>query len=449
MRTAPRAAWSGALNRRISGQPERRTGDGQRCPLPCALRIAIAGQMWSDFPKSEGESTSPFPFPAARAPFAGAAVQELVDAMSLHHRPPHALTVVVPCFNERENIRPLYTLLETALSGEDWAVMFVDDDSPDGTAEVIRALAQEHDNVALLHRVGRRGLAGACIEGILSAINPIVAVMDADLQHDETRLPEMLARLRADPALDLVIGSRHVAGGSADEGFSATRSLGSRGATWMAQKMLGISVSDPMSGFFMLRRQRFTEIVTSLQTQGFKILADILFAARGRWRVAEVGYQFRSRRFGESKLDPAIVLEFMALMLSRLTGGFLPIRFILFAGVGLTGVVVQLAALRLAMTVGDLPFYLAQSFGVWVAMTTNFALNNILTYRDRMLRGAAWFRGLLIFYGVCFIGALMNVGIAELLHNNLVNWALASLAGAVVGALWNFVASSALTWRVR
>lgn len=369
--------------------------------------------------------------------------------MSANHRPPYELTIVVPCYNERENIGPLYALIDKALAGVHWAVMFVDDDSPDGTADAIRNLAQERENISLLHRVGRRGLAGACIEGILSSISPIVAVMDADLQHDETKLRDMLDKLRADPALDLVIGSRHVAGGSADQGFSATRSMGSRAATWLAQKLLGITVSDPMSGFFMLRRARFNQIVTNLQTQGFKILTDILFAARRQWRVAEVGYEFRSRQFGESKLDLAVVLEFFALIASRLTGGILPIRFILFAGVGLTGVVVQLLVLRVAMTVGDLPFYLAQSLGVWVAMTSNFALNNLLTYRDRMLRGGAWLRGLAMFYAVCFVGALMNVGVADLLHSNLFNWALASAIGAVVGALWNFVLSSLVTWQVR
>lgn len=369
--------------------------------------------------------------------------------MPSFHRAPHALTVVVPCFNESENIRPLYDALVTALGDEDWGVLFVDDDSPDGSAEVIRELALEYSNVTLLHRVGRRGLAGACIEGILSAISPIVAVIDADLQHDERKLPEMLARFRADPALDLVIGSRHVPGGSSEEGFSATRSLGSRGATWLANKIMGIAVTDPMSGFFMVRRARFTEIVTNLQTQGFKILADILFAAKGRWKVVELGYNFRARQFGESKLDLAVILEFLALIISRLTGGILPIRFVLFVAVGLSGVLVQLVALRMAMAIADYPFYVAQSFGVWIAMTTNFAFNNFLTYRDRMLRGAVWLRGLIVFYGVCFIGALMNVGIADFLYGNMVNWVLASLAGAVVGAVWNFIASGLLTWRVR
>jgi dolichol-phosphate mannosyltransferase len=359
------------------------------------------------------------------------------------------LTVVVPCYNERDNVRPLVDLLSKALDGIHWHVLFVDDDSPDGTAKEVRALARERGDVRLLHRVGRRGLAGACIEGILSSISPMVAVMDGDLQHDETKLADMVAILRDRPEVDLVIGSRHVEGGSASGGLSAVRAWGSDLATKLARRLLKITASDPMSGFFVMRRERFNEVVTDLQTQGFKILADMLAASRGRWTVAEVGYEFRTRQHGESKMDTAITLEFLGLILSRLTGGVLPIRLILFLMVGLSGVAVQLVAVRFALWATEFPFYIAQSFGVWVAMTSNFALNNILTYRDRMLRGLAWFRGLLSFYAVCFIGALANVGVAELLYETWPNWAVASFAGAVVGALWNFVASALVTWRVR
>ena len=359
------------------------------------------------------------------------------------------LTVIVPCYNERANVRPLVDLLDKALAGIRWNVLFVDDDSPDGTAREVRALARERDDVRLLHRIGRRALAGACIEGILSSISPVVAVMDGDLQHDETKLAEMFSVLRERAEVDIVIGSRHVEGGSATGGLSAVRAWGSDVATKLARRLLKITASDPMSGFFMVRRERFNEVVTDLQTQGFKILADMLAASRGRWTVEEVGYEFRSRQHGESKMDTAITLEFLGLILSRITGGIFPIRFILFGLVGLSGVFVQLFGVWLFRNLGDGPFWLAQSFGVWLAMTTNFALNNILTYRDRMLKGAAWLRGLLSFYAVCLIGAVANVGVAEVIFDTFGGWAGASIAGAIVGALWNFVASSLVTWRVR
>lgn len=359
------------------------------------------------------------------------------------------LTIVVPTFNERDNIRPLAALIDAALPGTAWELVFVDDDSPDGTAEEVRRLALADPRVRLIHRVGRRGLAGACIEGILSAVSPLVAVMDADLQHDERRLADMLAAFRADGTLDLVIGSRHAEGGSADAGFSRIRARGSEAATRLAKRLLKIEASDPMSGFFMVRRTSFHQVVLELQSQGFKILADMLSASRGRWKVAEVAYEFRARQHGQSKMDTAVALEFLGLLGARMTGGLVPIRFIMFVMVGFTGVFVQLAVVRLMLVFIPDHFAIAQSFGVLVAMTTNFMLNNALTYRDRSLSGMAFWRGLLSFYAVCFVGAVANVGVAESVHRIVPLWALASFVGAVVGALWNFVVSALVTWRAR
>lgn len=359
------------------------------------------------------------------------------------------LTVVVPCFNERENIRPLFELLHATLAGIEWEVIFVDDDSPDGTAEEVRALSSDHGNVGVIQRIGRRGLAGACIEGILASSAKFAAVMDADLQHDERKLVKMLELLVSDPQLDLVVGSRHVEGGSATGGLSAVRSLGSDVAIKLARKTLKIKVTDPMSGFFMVRRTSFNQIVTELQPQGFKILADMISASRGRWKIEEVGFEFRSRQFGESKMDTAVTMQYLGLVVSRLTGGVLPIRFVLFAAVGFTGIFVQLTSVMFALNVVSLPFYLAQSFGVFIAMTTNFALNNELTYRDRKLRGQAWFKGLVSFYAVCLLGSIANVAVAEWLNQMIESWVVASTAGAIFGALWNFTISSIYTWRVR
>jgi dolichol-phosphate mannosyltransferase len=359
------------------------------------------------------------------------------------------LTIVVPTFNERANIRPLVGLIDAALPGIAWEVLFVDDDSPDGTADEVRALGREDGRVRVLHRIGRRGLAGATIEGILSSIAPIVAVMDADLQHDETRLATMYAMLRDDPTLDIVIASRHAEGGSAAGGFSALRRRGSALATRLARRILKVTASDPMSGFFMLRRARFNEVVTQLQPEGFKLLLDMLSASRGRWRLAEVPYCFRARRHGTSKLDSAVTFEFFALIVARLSGGLVSIRFVLFGIVGLSGVVVQLGVMRLMLWLATDRFVIAQTAGVAVAMTTNFVFNNLLTYRDRALRGRAFLRGLLSFYAVCSVGAVANVGVAEAVFSVLPQPEIASASGALVGALWNFVASAVFTWRAR
>ncbi len=363
--------------------------------------------------------------------------------------PVPALTVVVPTYKECDNVRPMVALLEAALAGVAWEVVFVDDDSPDGTAREVRAIARENPRVRLHHRIGRRGLAGACIEGILSSIAPLIAVIDADLQHDETLLPKMLEGFRADPDLDLVIGSRNVAEGSAGIGLSGLRKWGSDRANGLARRMLKITATDPMSGFFMVRRAAFNEVVVGLQQQGFKILADMLSASEGRWKVLELPYQFRERQHGASKLDSAVTFEFFGLLVSRLSGGMVPIRFVLFVMVGLSGLAVQLSVTDLMLAVLTRHFPLAYSLGVFVAMTTNFMLNNLLTYRDRSLRGVEFLRGLLSFYAVCAVGAVANVGIADSVFAVAPSVLLASAAGALIGALWNFWASLFVTWRAR
>jgi dolichol-phosphate mannosyltransferase len=359
------------------------------------------------------------------------------------------LTIVVPTFNERDNIRPMVALLNAALPGLNWEVVFVDDNSPDGTAREVRALAREDARVRVLHRIGRRGLAGACIEGMLSSIAPVVAVIDADLQHDETKLAPMYEALQQDPELQLAIGSRNVGDGSSGTGLSTLRKKGSDLANGLMRRGLKITATDPMSGFFMIRRTAFNEVVLDLQKQGFKILADMLSASNRRWKILELPYTFRQRSAGESKMDSAVTLEFLALFLARLTGGMVSIRLILFLMVGFTGVFVQLASVAAVMGLSGMSFVAAQAVGVVVAMTSNFFLNNMLTYRDRALRGWRVLRGLLSFYAVCAIGAVANIGVAETVYQIVPGWAVASLAGAVVGSLWNFVASALVTWRTR
>ncbi|MDQ8732498.1 glycosyltransferase family 2 protein [Bradyrhizobium sp. LHD-71] len=356
------------------------------------------------------------------------------------------LSIVVPTFNERENVSVLLERLGTVLAEEAWEVIFVDDNSPDETWAVLRALALKDPRVRCLRRIGRRGLSGACIEGMLISSSPFVAVMDADLQHDEARLPDMLNALRSGRA-DLVIGSRYIDGGSVDS-FSRRRLGFSRLATMLAKALLSIKVTDPMSGFFMMRRQAFEDIAPKLSVQGFKILLDIIVSGRNRLRVVELPYEFRSRMLGDSKLDSLVALDFIGLLLSKLTGDLISLRFLLFALVGSIGLVTHFATLYFALYTG-LDFPASQSIASVVAMTGNFILNNLLTYRDQRLRGWAFIRGLLLFYGVCGIGLIANVGIASSVFAQRSVWWLAGAAGALVGVMWNYAMSSFLVWRRR
>jgi dolichol-phosphate mannosyltransferase len=357
------------------------------------------------------------------------------------------LSVVVPTFNERDNVTTLYKRLEAALGAMPWEVVFVDDNSPDGTWEVVRALAQRDCRVRCIRRVGRRGLSGACIEGILASSAPYAAVIDADLQHDETQLPKMLALLQSGQA-DLVIGSRYIAGGSADS-FNKQRAGASALATEVAKRVLGVKVADPMSGFFMIRRDRFEQLAPQLSTQGFKILLDIIATARGELRTVEVPYTFGSRLHGESKLDSMVALDFLGLVLAKLTHDVISLRFILFGMVGATGLVVHLTTLFIALEFFNWPFAEAQALGAFVAMTSNFILNNFLTYRDQRLKGFAILRGLILFYLVCSVGLFANVGVAFSVYDQEPIWWLAGAAGALMGVVWNYAMSGLFVWRRR
>jgi dolichol-phosphate mannosyltransferase len=360
---------------------------------------------------------------------------------------PPQLSVVVPTFNERDNVIALYRKLSAALTGIAWEVIYVDDNSPDGTADVVRNLAASDPRVRCLRRVGRRGLSGACIEGVLASSAPCAAVMDADLQHDETRLPQMLALLQS-KAADLVVGSRYIEGGSADS-FDKQRAGFSMLATSVAKKLLRIEIADPMSGFFMIRRDRFERLAPELSTQGFKILLDVIATARGALRVKEIPYTFGSRLHGESKLDSMVALDFLGLVLAKLTHDAVSLRFLLFALVGSVGVVVHFAGLFVALEVLGWPFPHSQAFGAVLAMTSNFLLNNFLTYRDLRLKGLGILRGLLVFYMVCSVGLFANVGVAFSVYDQKPIWWLAGAAGALMGVVWNYAVSSLFVWRRR
>jgi dolichol-phosphate mannosyltransferase len=355
------------------------------------------------------------------------------------------LTIVIPTLNERDNIGPLVDLLDAVLRWVSWEVIFVDDDSPDGTAERVREIARRDRRVRCLQRLGRRGLTTACIEGALAASATYIAVMDADMQHDENLLPQMLAMLKSD-SVDLVVGSRYVAGGGLG-GLDTARANMSAFATRLSRIICKAEIADPMSGFFMLRRDVFEGALRRLSGQGFKILLDILASSPRSLRIRELPYNFRERRSGESKLDTLVVWEYMMLIADKLIGHIVPVRFALFAFVGAIGLFIHMSVLWFALTIAGAAFNLAQTFATIVAMTGNFFINNLFTYRDRRLRGLAALRGLFTFYAICTLGAVANVGIAGYVFSRNEVWWLAGLAGVVVGSVWNYAISSVFTWK--
>lgn len=355
------------------------------------------------------------------------------------------LAIVIPTFKERENILLLLNALRACLEGITWEAIFVDDHSPDGTADHVRSLSLTDPRVRLIERVGRRGLSSACVEGMLSTAAPYIAVMDADLQHDETILPEMLRKIRGEQ-LDVVVASRYMEGGSVGE-FCVRRAKLSQIGTRISRLVCRCAVTDPMSGFFIVDAGFVRNTVERLTATGFKILIDLLASAPTPARLGEVPYRFRMRLHGESKLDLNVELEYLFLLVDKMVGRWVPTRFVLFVMVGSLGVVIHLAVLSMLFAAAHRQFIFAQTMATFSAMTFNFLLNNAVTFRDRRLHGNRLFLGLLTFWSACSLGAFLNVSFGNFLVEHRVSWLLAGIAGMAISSVWNYGVNTVITWR--
>jgi dolichol-phosphate mannosyltransferase len=358
------------------------------------------------------------------------------------------LSVVVPTYNEAENVPLLVEKLNVALAGIDWEVIFVDDDSRDGTANVARGLAQSSGGrVRVVQRIGRRGLSSACVEGALASSAPYIAVMDGDLQHDERLLPKMLEALKQ--GNEIAVGSRFVPGGDVGA-FAANRIKISRAGAQLARLVVKQELSDPMSGFFMLRRDVFERVVRNLSAKGFKILLDIFASAPQPLKAVELPYTFGSRIKGESKLDTMVAWEYAMLLLDKMVGSYVPVRFLMYLGVGTFGLMVHLIVLAFVYRGQGLPFATSQTIATVIAMMFNYWLNNIVTYRDQRLKGIRFIYGFFSFAVICSIGALSNIGVASALFvEDNQAWWVAGVLGGLLGSVWNYAMTAVFTWRVK
>ncbi len=364
------------------------------------------------------------------------------------------LAIVLPTYNERGNLRSMVARLDAALAGIAWEAIFVDDNSPDGTADEARAIALENPRVRVIHRIGRRGLASAAIEGMLSTAAPVVAVMDADHQHDPALLPQMLAAVSGGD-YDVAYASRFCEGASTEAWGRPDRVKASGVANGLARRLTGVELSDPMSGYFMLRTATLRADAHRLSGVGFKILLDILATVDAPLRVKEFPLNFAARAEGESKLDRTVVFEFLVGLYDRWLGRIIPTRFALFGTIGAIGVVVHMAVLTMFLGLfgGGMEdgvftvFEIGQTVAAVVAMTFNFFLNNALTYADKRLNGfVPLVRGWAKFGLTCSVGLLANVGVAAVLVRFGFHEYPAAISGIVVGSVWNFALSSKFVW---
>lgn len=385
------------------------------------------------------------------------ATQDSVDGVNPYTKPLE-LAVVLPTYNERKNVATMIERLDKALAGIAWEVVFVDDNSPDGTSDEARRLSLIDPRVRCIQRIGRRGLASAAIEGMCSTAAPVVAVMDADHQHDPGLLPGMLQAIVSEN-YDIAYASRFAEGASTEAWGRPDRVKASGIANKIANKVTGVELTDPMSGFFMLRTETLRADAHRLSGVGFKILLDILATADAPLRVKEFPMHFAARAEGESKLDQTVVFEFLVGLYDKWLGRIIPTRFALFGTVGALGVLVQLGALwvLLHLVFGErfvygnwsesTTFNIANTLAAMVAMTFNFVLNNELTYSDKRLRGfGPLMRGWAQFAVTCSLGLLTNIGSAAVLKTIGIHDVLAVVTGIILGSVWNFALSSKFVW---
>lgn len=352
------------------------------------------------------------------------------------------LSLVIPTYNEVDNIDPLVRRLRQVLAGICWEVIFVDDDSPDGTLAAIQALAVDDGRIRYLHRQGRRGLNSACKAGVLVARGVHIAIMDADLQHDERVLPAMLQQARRHP---LVVASRYMAAGGVSD-WSWRRRFVSRCATLLSRVFIRHSLSDPMSGFFLMQRDFALRYIDQIDSDGFKILLELVAKAPADIRLAEVPFVFRSRQAGVSKLDGRVALQLLEFLFKHRFGARFPFELCVYGVVGCLGVGVHLGVLALLYAGLALDFRLAQAIAIAVAMVTNFHLNDSLTFAAKPRRHAHYARALASYCLLCSMGAGLSFVVSVVLFAHAAPWWLASFSGILAGFFWNYQAARIWVW---
>lgn len=356
-----------------------------------------------------------------------------------------SICLVVPVLNERDNIEPLVVRVREALSDHAWELLFVDDDSADGTADEVRRISANDSRVRLILRIAEPGLANSCIQGMLSTTAELLCVMDGDGQHDPRYIPAMIAALSAEGA-DLASAARRLE--AANDSLGRGRTLLSKTGNALVRAATHRHTRDPLTGFFVIRRKAFLGVARRLSNSGFKLLFDILASHPGL-RHVEVPFDFQPRQAGESKLGPLVIWQFALLLAEKLSRGWLPARAISFLTVGSAGLLVHMAVLY-TLLLSSAGFAVSQGGAALMAMTFNFILNNTLTFRDRRFRGIGLLKGWMAYLLICSVGLAANVSVATWAYDQMRGFAmLAALAGIAMDVMWKFVISDRLLWRRR
>lgn len=356
------------------------------------------------------------------------------------------ISIVICTLNEHEAIAGVLAEIDAALPGCAREIIVVDDSTDMRTGDRVLAYAQAHPGVRLVKRWNERGLGTAAARGWEAARGRLLALMDGDGQHDPALLARMLQAQR-EGGCDVVVASRYLQ--SAESGLGRVRHLGSRVAVLATRWLLGIRIADPMSGCFLMTRAWFEQVRPRLKTPGFKILIDVLAGGAQAPRLAQVPACLRERHGGRSKLDLKVVLDLGAQLVEKASRGLVSARMAMFFAVGMSGLVAHVATLALATRGLGWPLWLGQMLAIWLAMTCNFLLNNLLTFRDRRLHGLDALQGLAMFYAACLSGAIISEAVALALAGAGVGPLAAGAGGAILAGVWNYHLARRTTWRDR
>ena len=354
------------------------------------------------------------------------------------------ISIIIPTYNERNNVTPLIKRIDHALSDYDYEVVFVDDNSGDGTAEVAGALSSKYP-VKVIIRQNKRGLASAVVDGLRHVTGQIVGVMDADLQHPPEVIPDLLREIES--GADIVIASRYIKGGAC-QGWGLTRRITSKGAIVLAHLLLPSTrqFRDPMSGFFMFNQQVVAH--AHLKPTGYKILLEILMEGEFQ-NAAEVPYTFGTRSGGESKLNTRQQIDYLRHVYSLMQRKGELRRFFKFCVVGLSGVLVNMGLLWLLTEFAGFPYLISAGFSIESSIISNFVLNDYFTFADRRSpKAKSFLNRLLKFNLVSLAGLAINIGVLWLLTEVFgVYYLLSNLCGIAVATLWNYLINTWWTWR--
>lgn len=359
------------------------------------------------------------------------------------------LSVVVPSYNELKNIAILLKKLASLLHELQYEIIVVDDNSPDKTWDKVATLSKQDSRIRLLRRFDRRGLSSAILEGFSTARGKYICVLDADMQHDETKILDMIEEMDRLNA-EIVVGSRKVAGGGV-QGWTWQRRFMSWVGSCISRAVVSSKIKDPMSGFFMLRQDFFRRIVDLLNPRGFKLLMEIINAGNKlNPTIREVGYVFKDRQHGKSKLNSTVILDFFLSLYDIKLGAVVPFRVFMYCLVGLSGVFINMAALGFFVTVVKLTENSALLCAIFIAMLSNFVCNNLLTFRDYSFSlPSSFISGFIKYLALCSFGALINYTVSMFFFQKLF-WSiyLSNLIGIAIAMFWNYVMNSKYTWKV-